>query len=73
MGSTYHRRSPVQHSILPYRNRRGITVLALLLLIIALVIVGFFVVRYLGTGDGPELEVRTESSRPGQALTASAA
>lgn len=61
MRSTYHRRSPVQH-LISYTdrretNRRGITVLALLLLIIALVILGFFLIRYLGTGDGPEVEV----------------
>jgi hypothetical protein len=37
----------MQHSQSLGQNRRGITVLALLLLIIALVIAGFFLVRYL--------------------------
>jgi hypothetical protein len=46
MGTTYHRWSPVQPSSFPRTRRRGITVLALLLLIIALAILAFFLIRY---------------------------
>jgi hypothetical protein len=53
----------MQHSQSLWQNRRGITVLALLLLIIAVVILAFFLIRYLGTGTAPAPEVRTESSR----------
>jgi hypothetical protein len=52
----------MQHSQSLWQNRRGITVLALLLLIIAVVILAFFLIRYLGTGTAPAPEVPTESS-----------
>jgi hypothetical protein len=58
MGTTYHRWSPVQHSSFPRAGRRGITVLALLLLIIALVILAFFLIRYLRTDTAAELSLR---------------
>jgi hypothetical protein len=43
---------------LPNSPRRGITVLALLLLIIAVVIVAVFLVRYLQTGSSVSLPPR---------------
>jgi hypothetical protein len=46
----------VQHSSFPRTGRRGITVLALLLLIIALVILAFFLIRYLRQESGVGLE-----------------
>lgn len=43
----------MRESYPPHRNRRGITVLTLLLLIIALVVAAFFLVRYLVTRPAP--------------------
>jgi hypothetical protein len=49
-------------------RRRGITVLGLLLVIIALMVAGFFLVRYLRTRqpatDGPPI-IRPEPGQPG--------
>jgi hypothetical protein len=64
MGTTYHRWSPVQHSSFPRTGRRGITVLALLLLIIALVILAFFLIRYLRTDTAAELSLAAMTVHP---------
>ncbi|HYF39381.1 MAG TPA: hypothetical protein VD930_06840 [Gemmatimonadales bacterium] len=57
-----------QRSLAP-AGRRGITVLALLLIIIAVVLVAFFLVSYLRTRPAP---VQSSFALPG-ALTASGA
>jgi hypothetical protein len=40
----------MRHSQALLRNRRGLTVLALLLIVIALVVLAIFLFRYLSTG-----------------------
>ncbi|HEX2248962.1 MAG TPA: hypothetical protein VHH32_01355 [Gemmatimonadales bacterium] len=70
MGTTHHRWSSVQHSFFSRTGRRGITVLALLLLIIAVVVLAFLLIRYLRTDTAAEQSLRTDSSL---VVTASAA